>query len=93
MTPEISLLIRAVVLSLLVLGVERAVRSRQLKRDAQRGRVVRLPAEINPVVSFPSRPVQVSVAQVSESAGVTGQPNVLRLEPQAPAYVTEKQAA
>lgn len=93
MTPEISLLVRAVVLSLLILGVERLVRLRGRKRAAQRLSVVRLPAEINPVVHFSSRPVQVNVVEMPEpSVRATGQLKVVRLEP-IPTYATEKQAA
>ena len=95
MTPELALLVRAVLLGLLVLTCERVSTRLQLKRREARRTAVRLPATLNPVVTtLPGRPVQVSAAQVAPkpAAPATGHLKVIRLELQ-PDYATEKQAA
>lgn len=94
MTPEIALLVRAVLLSLLVLGAERLITRRQTARREARRTVVKLPMALNPVVTFaPSRPLQVGVEQATaQAARPTGHGEVVRLEPR-PAFDPEKQAA
>lgn len=95
MTPELALLVRAVLLGLLVLTFERVSTRAQLKRSEARRTAVRLPLTLNPVVTpLPGRPIQVSATQVAPkpAAPATGHLKVIRLEPQSD-YVTEKQAA
>lgn len=104
MSPEVSLLVRAVLLGLLVLAIERFGRRRQARRAELRRMnltVVRLPATQHlkepPLVG---RPLQVGIKEKRVKQGVVqglaaaakpAQTAVLRLEPRtAPAYVTEK---
>lgn len=103
MSPEVSLLVRAVLLGLLVLAIERFGRRRQARRAELRRMnltVVRLPATQHlkepPLVG---RPLQVGIKErvrqgVVQGAAASAKPAqtaVLKLEPRtAPAYVTEK---
>jgi hypothetical protein len=92
MTPEIALLIRAALLSLLVLAVERFANHRQVARREARRTVVKLPATLNPVVTLaPGRPLQVNPAHPAFKASATEHLEVVQLEPRR-AFV-EKQAA
>ncbi len=100
MTPEVALLARALVLGLLVLTLEHVSKHLQAKRSEARRTAVRLPATLNPVVTtLPGRPVQVSVSEVVTKPApalplsATGHLKVVRLEPRAPAYTTNKKAA
>lgn len=97
MTPELALLVRALILGLLVLGAERVSRRLQARRDEARRTAVRLPIKLNPVVTaLPGRPVQVSALVVTKpalAAPATGHLKIVHLEPRTPAYVTDKKAA
>lgn len=96
MTPELALLVRALLLGLLVLTFERVSKRLQTKRSEARRTAVRLPAILNPVVRpLPSRPIEVTIVRAAPKpiAPATGHVKIVRLEPQTPVYVTEKQAA
>lgn len=93
MTPEIALLIRAALLSLLVLAVERFTNHQQAARREARRTVVKLPATLNPVVTFaPGRPLQVNPAHPAlKASAATGHLEVVQLEPRR--AFAEKRAA
>lgn len=98
MTPELALLVRALILGLLVLGAERVSRRLQARRDEARRTAVRFPIKLNPVVTaLPGRPVQVSALEVvtkpALAAPATGHLKIVHLEPRTPTYVTDKKAA
>lgn len=104
MTPEVALLIRAVLFSLLLVGIERISKRRQVRRARSEwlGPVVRLQSvKINPVQlsSVQAKPVQVNLMQLNpaqaNSAQSSVRPQVVRLEPrrETPAHVFIKRAA
>ena len=89
MSPEIALIVRAVLLVLAVVAVERFVVRRRSRLAEQRRTLVRLPMVLNPVSQpLRGRPLEVS-ALVSGQKPVASTPsNVVRLEP-APTYLDE----
>ncbi len=93
MNPEIALLIRAALLVLAVVTVERLVARRRARAAEQRRTLVRLPMVLNPVSrSLHGRPLEVSIVRpVHKSVSVVPD-NVVRLEPR-PAHLDEKRAA
>ena len=100
MTPEVALLVRALILGALVLTLEHVSKHLQAKRSEARRTAVRLPATLNPVVTtLPGRPVQVSVSEVATTSApavplsATGHLKIVRLEPQVSAYTSDKKAA
>lgn len=102
MTPEVALLIRALLFSVLLVGVEYVSKRRRLRRarSAWLSPVVRLQSvKINPVQlsSVQAKPVQVNPMQLSPVPPnpVQVQPHVVRLEPrqEASAHVFVKRAA
>ncbi len=96
MTPELALIARALVLGLLVLGLEHVSKQLRAKRRETRRTAVRLPATLNPVVTvLPGRPVQIStpVVVARPAVAATGHLKIVRLEPSTPAYAPDKRAA
>ncbi len=100
MTPELALLVRALLLGVLVLSLEHVSKHLRAKRWETRRTAVRLPATLNPVVTALSgRPVQVSVSEVitkpapTVPLSATGHLKIVRLEPRAPDYTAGKKAA
>ncbi len=93
MSPEIALMVRAVLLVLAVVVVERFVARRRARLAEQRRTVVRLPMVLNPASrSLHGRPLTVSVVRPVPKPVAATPSNVVRLEP-APTYLDEKRAA
>ena len=93
MNPEIALVIRAALLVLAVITVERFVARRRARVAEQRRTLVRLPMVLNPAPrSLPGRPLEVSIVRPVQKKVSATPDNVVRLEPQ-PAYLDEKRAA
>lgn len=91
MSPEIALIIRAALLVLAVVTVERLVARRRARMAEQRRTLVRLPMVLNPASQpLHGRPLEVSVVRPLHKPAVPD--NVVRLEPR-PAYLDEKRAA
>lgn len=102
MTPEVALLIRALLFSMLLVGIEYVSKRRQVRRarSAWLSPVVRLQSvKINPVPlsSAQAKPIQVNPVQLRPVPlnPVQVQPQVVRLEPrrETPAHVFVKRAA
>ena len=93
MNPEIALVIRAALLVLAVVVVERFVARRRARVAEQRRTLVRLPMVLNPVSqSLHGRPLEVSIVRPVQKKVSVAPDNVVRLEPQ-PVYLDEKRAA
>lgn len=99
MTPELVFVLRVVLLSVVVLGLERLLARRALRR-AGRGLALSPFVQPNPVVRLSrmaAPPVTLNRASVNEVQMGTTQPTttIVRLEPlpRATDYVTEKRAA
>ena len=106
MSPEVALLVRAALLGLLVLAVERFGKRRQtrqaVKRAAAERTIIRLPVTRRPDEPLTGLPLQVTVrprTNASTSAPAqAGQAKIVQLEPSAApelydGHVTEKRAA
>ena len=94
MSPEVALLVRAALLGLVVLAVERFGKRRQAKRTEQaeaERTVIRLPATRRPDKPFAGRPLQVTVhprtnastasAQAKSGQANSGAAKIVQLEP------------
>ncbi len=93
MNPELALIVRAALLVLAVVTVERFVARRRARLAEQRRTLVRLPMVLNPVSQpLHGRPLEVSIVRPLHKPVVVAPSNVVRLEPQ-PAYLDEKRAA
>lgn len=95
MSPELALIVRAALLVLAVVTVERFVARRRARLAEQRRAVVRLPMVLNPVVQpLHGRPLEMSVVRLLHKSVVVVPHNVVKLESQPePSYLSEKRAA